>query len=358
MASLIKQTLSPDVDISVIEDLVANVSDSPDTFTRLAESNKLAVDSRHDGKVVEVTVSETASIPSSLFEHVEENGRTYHKYKEGKYTLPNDELEQNRLDLQHELCKMSLHGKLYLAPLKPENLKYALDFGTGTGIWAIELAEAHPDCKVIGSDLSPIQPEFIPSNCSFEIDDMDDDWIYSQPFSYIHGRLLVFCFTDAMSIFRKAFDALEPGGWFEMQDTCAPLGSIDGTLEGTPLLETYNLIAKTFLEKRGVDVTVASRFKSMMEEVGFVDVKEVKIEWPIGTWAKSSYHKRIGAWYQRDLKMATEGIMMGLFTRMLGWKKEEVDELLVKVLADMDDKNIHSYQPFYVVYGRKPEAAL
>lgn len=174
---------------------------------------------------------------------------------------------------------------------------------------------------------------------------MDDDWIYSQPFSYIHGRLLVFCFTDAMSIFRKAFDALEPGGWFEMQDTCAPLGSIDGTLEGTPLLETYNLIAKTFLEKRGVDVTVASRFKSMMEEVGFVDVKEVKIEWPIGTWAKSSYHKRIGAWYQRDLKMATEGIMMGLFTRMLGWKKEEVDELLVKVLADMDDKNIHSYQP-------------
>ena len=51
-----------------------------------------------------------------------------------------------------------------------------------------------------------------------------------------------------------------------MQDTCAPLGSIDGTIEGTPLLETYNLIAKTFLEKRGIDVTVASRFKSMMEE--------------------------------------------------------------------------------------------
>lgn len=156
---------------------------------------------------------------------------------------------------------------------------------------------------------------------------------------------MVFCFTDAMCIFRKAYDALEPGGWFEMQDTAAPLGSIDNTLEGTPLLETYNLIAKTFLEKRGVDVTVASRFKSMMEEIGFIDVKEVLIEWPIGTWAKSPYHKRLGAWYQRDLKMATEGIMMALFTRVLGWKKEQVDELLVKVLADMDDKNIHSYQP-------------
>ena len=31
--------------------------------------------------------SETASISSSLFEHVEENGRTYHKYKEGSKSI-------------------------------------------------------------------------------------------------------------------------------------------------------------------------------------------------------------------------------------------------------------------------------
>jgi len=43
MASPTKQTLSPDVDFSVIEALAANVPDSPDTFTRLAAKNKLAV---------------------------------------------------------------------------------------------------------------------------------------------------------------------------------------------------------------------------------------------------------------------------------------------------------------------------
>ncbi|CAG8951506.1 hypothetical protein HYFRA_00007422 [Hymenoscyphus fraxineus] len=42
-----------------------------------------------------------------------------------------------RRDLQHELCKMSLHGRLHLAPLKEESLQHALDFGTGTGIWAM-----------------------------------------------------------------------------------------------------------------------------------------------------------------------------------------------------------------------------
>lgn len=34
---------------------------------------------------------------SSVAERLEENGRTYHSYKGGKYMLPNDEKELNRL---------------------------------------------------------------------------------------------------------------------------------------------------------------------------------------------------------------------------------------------------------------------
>jgi hypothetical protein len=41
--------------------------------------------------------SSTFSITSSVAERLEENGRTYHAYKEGKYMLPNDEAELNRL---------------------------------------------------------------------------------------------------------------------------------------------------------------------------------------------------------------------------------------------------------------------
>ncbi len=32
------------------------------------------------------------SVASSIYDHVVENGRTYHRYKEGKYMLPNDEV--------------------------------------------------------------------------------------------------------------------------------------------------------------------------------------------------------------------------------------------------------------------------
>jgi hypothetical protein len=48
------------------------------------------------------------------------------------------EVTPDRLtDFQHHLALLTLHGELHLAPIKPD-LHYALDIGTGTGIWAID----------------------------------------------------------------------------------------------------------------------------------------------------------------------------------------------------------------------------
>lgn len=43
--------------------------------------------------------SATKSLASSVLHYQYENGRRYHAYKEGEYLLPNDEREQERLDL-------------------------------------------------------------------------------------------------------------------------------------------------------------------------------------------------------------------------------------------------------------------
>jgi cyclopropane fatty-acyl-phospholipid synthase-like methyltransferase len=67
------------------------------------------------------------------------------------------EAKQER-DLQHQLWLMTLNNKLSLAPLKKEP-QQVLDLATGTGMWAMEYALEHPTAAVIGSDLSPIQPE-------------------------------------------------------------------------------------------------------------------------------------------------------------------------------------------------------
>ena len=53
---------------------------------------------------------------------------------------PNDEEEQDRMDLVHHIYSLLLDGKLYLAPVgkTPQRI---LDLGTGTGIWAMDAAE-------------------------------------------------------------------------------------------------------------------------------------------------------------------------------------------------------------------------
>ena len=53
-------------------------------------------------------------------------------------------------DLQHHLFLLTLDHKLGLAPPnKPDsNVKRVLDLGTGTGIWAIDFADEHPEAEV------------------------------------------------------------------------------------------------------------------------------------------------------------------------------------------------------------------
>ena len=83
----------------------------------------------------------TTSVSSSVFCFTYANGRRYQsdRFNRADYLLPNDDIEQDRLDLIHHMFLLLLGGKLYTAPL--ENPQKVLDVGTGTGIWAIDFAE-------------------------------------------------------------------------------------------------------------------------------------------------------------------------------------------------------------------------
>jgi hypothetical protein len=59
----------------------------------------------------------TETLRSSIRESVNENGRSYHKYHDGSYILPEDEQEQERLDVQHEMFMRTFNRKLVLAPI-------------------------------------------------------------------------------------------------------------------------------------------------------------------------------------------------------------------------------------------------
>jgi ubiquinone/menaquinone biosynthesis C-methylase UbiE len=111
--------------------------------------------------------------------------------------------EMDRLDLQHHAFRLTLDGKLFRAPI-PDNVQNVLDVGCGTGIWSIEFADEHPSARVLGTDLSPIQPAQVPPNCEFLIDDCEQEWIFHNQFDYIHTRAMVAAVKDWSRFFEQS----------------------------------------------------------------------------------------------------------------------------------------------------------
>ena len=58
-----------------------------------------------------------------------------------------------------------------------------------------------------------------------------DPWEYSEKFDYVHTRAISGCWSSfEKEIAQQAFDALEPGGWFESQEWDSIIACDDGTL--------------------------------------------------------------------------------------------------------------------------------
>jgi methylase of polypeptide subunit release factors len=100
--------------------------------------------------------------------------------------MPNDDGEQDRMEFHHHSVRLAFDNKHYFAPIQWPTC--ILDVGAGTVIWAMDVADDYPAARVIGIDLSPIQPTAVPPNWEFQIMDADDEWDFTERFDLIHTR--------------------------------------------------------------------------------------------------------------------------------------------------------------------------
>ncbi|KAI8317005.1 Secondary metabolism regulator LAE1 [Colletotrichum sp. SAR11_240] len=260
--------------------------------------------------------SSSTSVTSSILGYRTENGRTYHKYKDG--------------------------------------IGRVLDVGTGTGIWAVDFGEDHENAEVLGMDLSPSMPEYVPPNVKFEIDDLEEEWTYSRPFDYIHSRMMNSSIGDWKGYLKKAYDNLTPGGYVELQELDLFPRSDDGTLkDDDPLSKCIKLMyeASVIFGRPYQEIPPLVR---VMEDLGYVDVKLNIFKWPSNGWPKDPKYKELGIWNNENFCEGFEGFCMAPFTRAHGWTREEVIVFLATVRKDLRDRSIHAYWPIYSLYGRKP----
>lgn len=305
-----------------------------------------------DGETADI--DDYASLTSEAGEYVFENGRRYHGYKAGRYMVPNDEHEMDREDMKHHIAMLTTQGRLHLAPVNP-NPENILDIGTGTGIWAISMADTYPDAQVIGTDLSPIQPIWIPPNMIVEVDDAEDRWLY-QPNSidFVHVRFMFFGIRNWSKLVRQAMRALKPGGWIELTELHVVPESPDGTMPDPCQIKEFSSVIKPVAAEVGLDIDVAQKFKGYLEMAGYEDVQEVVYELPIGDWPSDRRMKEMGRYHLFQFTGGLQAIGQAILTRVAGWTKEQVEVFLAGVRREGNNRNVHLYHKMYFVYGRKP----
>lgn len=298
--------------------------------------------------------SATTSLNSSVLRYEWKHGRRYHSYQSGAYNFPNDEQEQQRLDMIHHVFYRLLDDRLFLAPVDPDAGLRVLDVGTGTGIWSIHLGDEFPGADVVGNDLSPIQPGWAPPNVRFIVDDVELDWPEGETYDYIHCRYMAASVKDWPRLVGQIYGALRPGGWVEFQESANTLYSEDGSLKpDNPMITMMDGLMEA-CEKIGRTMDPAPHFTKWAGEAGFERVTEQRFKLPIGSWPKDARLKEVGTLMGVNFFEGVEAFTAALFTDVLGWKREEVTVLNAGVRAASRRKDVHPIFDFLVVTGQKP----
>ncbi|KAJ4304068.1 hypothetical protein N0V88_001677 [Collariella sp. IMI 366227] len=249
-------------------------------------------------------------------------------------TLSDLEPEQERLDMTHAMMVKGIGEKLFLCPIDTEKMRRVLD--------------------VIGNDLSPIQPPWVPPNVSFLVDDVESPWVNQTPFDFIFTRYLSACILDWPKLVGSIYSNLAPGGWAEFQDYDLEYYSEDGSL--TPEHQTA-VWDKTLLgaaRQTGREPCPGPRLEGWVRDGGFVNVRHEVFRFPIGPWAKDRDLKMVGKFNIMQTLNGLEGFSLRLFVGVLGWRQEEVMVLLAHVRNEMKSQVFHAHMNFHVVYGQKP----
>ncbi|KAH7006931.1 S-adenosyl-L-methionine-dependent methyltransferase [Ilyonectria destructans] len=300
--------------------------------------------------------SSTASITSSILRYRTIQGRTYHSDRGNAfYWGSNDEAQSEAMDIIHHMWTLAQDGKLYLAPI-PSDVKRVLDVGCGTGIWAIDFADEFPACEVVGTDISPIQPSWVPPNLKFEIDDCTQEWTFApESFDYIHIRYLVGTIPDWTELFKHAYKGLQPGCYLESFEASPTIESDDGTVTPESAMGQW---ADIFIEGskstgRTFTVIADNLQRKAMEEAGFVDIEEWNFKCPLSPWPKDPKLKEMGQFGQLFATQDTEGLLT-FVANVLGWSLERFHVYISQFRREIRDRRNHPYFRIRVLWGRKP----
>ncbi|KAH7625488.1 S-adenosyl-L-methionine-dependent methyltransferase [Sordaria sp. MPI-SDFR-AT-0083] len=302
--------------------------------------------------------AKTVSLTESIFEYRQFHGRTYHSViGRAESWEPNDERHIDAMEIAHHGYMVLMGHKLYRAPLDKQRVRKVLDVGTGTGLWAIDFADEFLKADVVGTDITPIQPCWVPANVKFELDDCNLEWTWpDNTFDFVHGRMLIGIIEDWYEFHRQAFRTCKPGGYVETFVASTSFHCDDGTVKEDSAMSQWGKVWREGGRKLGrtFEAYENDLQRKAMEAAGFVDIEYKDYFVPMGGWGDDKEAAEKGLWCKITVEADLEGYTNYIFNVIVGWTPEETNAYTDQLKKEWSNPNIHGYFWARSAWGRKP----
>ncbi|KAF8798072.1 S-adenosyl-L-methionine-dependent methyltransferase [Phlegmacium glaucopus] len=269
------------------------------------------------------------------------------------YLLPVDQDEVKRSDIHHRLLQFVFSGRNYIGPVKKAlqfgQHRRVLDLGTGSGSWAIDIADEFPRAEVIAIDLAPIQPQF-------ELCDLDQ-WPLPYPdayFDFIHARSIHIGIHNYPRFLHELARLLRPGGLVLLveptlnpcqsppDDSHSPMSGWDA------LWETY----RACLEHQGIDVTIPDRLPDLLADTAAYENIVAQVgNIPVGFWPQDASLLTVGQLQWMDYELFLPALRPLFLCN--GLPPSAVDRLIKGAQQDLYHPTFSPYTTIHIAYASK-----
>lgn len=240
----------------------------------------------------------TLSTPGALGERPPSSDQAFNDPK-APYLLPIDLTSLRPEDYLHSLFRQVFKGNS-LVPLAFGKESRMLDVGTGTGRWAIEMAEALPNVQVYGLDLQAPQDASArshrhnhhPANYHFQPGNVLKRLPFREEcFAFVHQRFLLASIPPAQwyAVLRELMRVTRPDGWIELVEGGTVL------LDQGPATRQWFSWWEALAARSGLDLSRSSHLGELVQQVGLTCRSSV-IDLPVGAWGR-----QVGLLLQRHM---------------------------------------------------------